>query len=65
MQYVINYLILEAGTPISLRTEVMQGIKDGWQPLGGVVTATEDDSTRFYQAMGLMADEPLGELGEY
>lgn len=46
MSTIAEYQILIANTPAELETQVMQAIKKGWQPLGGVsITYSDFHST--------------------
>lgn len=58
---IIDYIILERESKEALRVEVLQKIKEGYRPLGGISLAVDPSKVNLYsnyaQSMVKYADE--------
>lgn len=57
---IVDYIVVSDPSRDGLMVTVMEGIAEGWQPLGGVcvIPETEDAEYFLYQAMVKYAEAP-------
>ena len=61
MAKLLEYTLVHSVDRVALLQDVLEYIKDGWVPLGGVSTCQESQGTAFTQALVLYDDPSEGD----